>query len=122
MQLSGLCSISAGRKNYQYDIQYALDFAVVATARHALTSEATDDELKVIALNFFDGKLKPLGEPTRHPISFDRDEDLITLDVSGQMPTTMMQIIERDVMPLGTEAAVLGEPSSARIALVLDTS
>lgn len=111
------------QKNYQYEIQYALDFAVVATARHALTNEATDGELKVIAQNFFDGKLKPLGDATLLPLTFDRDEDLISLDVSGEMPTKIMQIIGQEVMPLGTEAAaVFGEPSSAEIALVLDTS
>lgn len=111
------------QKNYQYDIQYALDFAVVATARHALTNETTDDELKQIAQDFFDGKLKPLGEASLQPVTLDRDGDLITLDVSGQMPTTVMQIVGQETMPLGTEAAaIFGEPSSAEIALVLDTS
>lgn len=111
------------QKNLQYQIQNALDFAVVATARHALTTGAADSELKSIAQSFFDSKLKPIGDATLTPVNFTRDEDVISLEVSGEMPTAIMQLVGTPTMPIGTEtAAVFGEPSAAEIALVLDTS
>lgn len=110
--------------SYQSKIQNALDFSVVATARYALKNPSTKDaELKIIAQDFFDAEVANAPEINLSKINFTRNGDLVTLDVSGDMPTSMMQIMGTKAMPLGTEAAaVFGEPSSAEIALVLDTS
>lgn len=112
------------QQTYQHKIQNALDFAVVATARHALRNANSDDaQLKIIAQDFFDGEFGAMQEMTLNKITFKRDGDLVTLDVSGDMPTSLMQVVGKKRMPLGTTAAaVFGEPSSAEIALVLDTS
>jgi Flp pilus assembly protein TadG len=111
------------QKSAQYKIQHALDFAVVSTARFALTNDATDAELKKVAQTFFDGELEKLGEVSLNKLSFTRNGEEVVLSVAGDMPTSIMQIAGQTKMPLGTEAAaVFGEPSSAEIALVLDTS
>lgn len=111
------------QQNYQSKVQNALDFAVVATARHALKNDSTDAELKVIAQNFFDGEMAGMPNMNLNPLTFNRNGDEVTLDVRGDMPTSIMQIAGQKTMPLGTESvAVFGEPSSAEIALVLDTS
>jgi len=112
------------QQTYQHKIQNALDFAVVATARHALrNADVKDAELKIIAQNFFDGEFGAMQEMKLNSISFTRAGELVTLNVTGDMPTSLMQIVGKKRMPLGTTAAaVFGEPSSAEIALVLDTS
>ncbi|MDJ0922688.1 MAG: pilus assembly protein [Henriciella sp.] len=111
------------QQNYQTKIQYALDFAVISTARIALTSNRTDDELTKMAQDFFNSELKNYGNISLSPVKFSRQGDLVSLTVSGDMPTTVMQVAGRDRIPLGTEsAAVFGEPREAEIALVLDTS
>ena len=112
------------QQTYQHKVQNALDFAVVATARHALRNAGVKDaELKTIAQNFFDGEFDAMQEMKLNQITFTRAGDLVTLNVTGDMPTSLMQIVGKKRMPLGTTAAaVFGEPSSAEIALVLDTS
>lgn len=118
-------AIDANRQHsYQSKVQNALDFAVVATARHALKNPKADDaELKIMAQTFFDAEVANATEINLGKINFKRDGELVTLDVAGDMPTSIMQIMGTKTMPLGTEsAAVFGEPSSAEIALVLDTS
>ncbi|MEL6825798.1 MAG: hypothetical protein AAFN91_06065 [Pseudomonadota bacterium] len=109
---------------YQSKVQNGLDFSVVATARYALKNpSADDDQLKIIAQNFFDAEIANAPEINLGNINFRRDGDLVTIAVSGDMPTSIMQVMGTETMPLGSEAAaVFGEPSSAEIALVLDTS
>ncbi len=108
---------------YQNKVQNALDFAVLSTARHALTTSATDGELEQVAQDFFDAEFTGMGEATLTPVSFARAGDLVTLEVSGTLPTAFMQLAGTKTMPLGTTSeAVFGEPSRAEIALVLDTS
>lgn len=111
------------QQNYQTKIQYALDFAVISTARIALTGDQTDAELKTMAQDFFNSELTGYGAMKLSPVTFQRQGDVVSLTVAGDMPTTIMQIAGRDRMPLGTEsAAVFGTPRAAEIALVLDTS
>ncbi|MEL7539896.1 MAG: VWA domain-containing protein [Pseudomonadota bacterium] len=109
---------------YQSKVQNALDFSVVATARYALKNPGADDDaLKIRAQDFFDAEVANAPEINLGKIDFKRDGELVTLDVKGDMPTSIMQIMGTKTMPLGTQAAaVFGEPSSAEIALVLDTS
>ncbi|MEM7327174.1 MAG: pilus assembly protein TadG-related protein [Pseudomonadota bacterium] len=109
---------------YQKKVQSGLDFAVVATARYALKNPSADDgQLKIVAQDFFDAEIANAPEINLGKIDFKRNGDLVTLDVTGDMPTSIMQIMGTQKMPLGTQAAaVFGEPSSAEIALVLDTS
>lgn len=108
----------------QSKIQNGLDFAIVATARYALKNpDADDDQLKIIAQDFFDAEIANTPEINLAKLNFVRNGDLVSIDVTGDMPTSLMQVMGKKSMPLGTTAAaVFGEPSSAEIALVLDTS
>lgn len=111
------------QSNMQNQVQNALDFAVIATARHALKTNADNSELQSIAQTFFDGKIKPMAEATLSAVKFSRNDDLITLEVDGDMTTSIMQLVGTSSMPIGTKSAArYGEPSAAEIALVLDTS
>lgn len=111
------------QQTYQSKIQHALDFATISTARYALTNNASDTELKQFAQKFFNSELGQMSEASLSALSFNRNGDLVTLEVKGTMPTSIMQIVGKKTMPLGTtSAAVFGEPSAAEIALVLDTS
>lgn len=109
---------------HQNKVQNSLDFAIVATARHALKNPgASDDDLKLIVQDFFDAEIANAPQMNLSKLNFKRNGDLVTVSVTGDMPTTIMQVIGTKTMPVGTEsAAVFGEPSSAEIALVLDTS
>ncbi|MEO1661811.1 MAG: pilus assembly protein TadG-related protein [Pseudomonadota bacterium] len=111
------------QSNMQNQVQNALDFAVIATARHALKTNADNSELQAVSQRFFDGKMKPMAEATLNAVKFSRNDDLITLEVDGEIPTSVMQIVGNTTLPIGTQSAArYGEPSAAEIALVLDTS
>ena len=59
---------------YQSKVQNGLDFSVVATARYALKNpSADDDQLKIIAQNFFDAEIANAPEITLGNINFRRD-------------------------------------------------
>ncbi len=108
---------------YQNKIQNALDFAVLSTAKYALSNSASDEEFREMAQDFFDSQLELADEATLTQVSYSRVGDLVTLTVSGELPTAMMSVGGIKTMPLGTKsAAIFGEPAAAEIALVLDTS
>lgn len=52
----------------------------------------------------------------------EANDDLITLEVDGDMTTSIMQPVGTSSMQIGTKSAArYGEPSAAEIAIVLDT-
>ena len=73
---------------HQNKVQNSLDFAIVATARHALKNPgASDDDLKQIVQGFFDAEIANAPQMNLSKLDFKRNGDLVTVSVSGDMPT-----------------------------------
>ena len=107
-------------------VQYALDMAGLAAARHSRANPGlSTDELKQHAQSYFDAQI-----PSRRglslnslSLSWNTDQDELRLSVDGTVPTTVMQIAGKDTLGINTSAHVsVGKPSEVEIALVLDMS
>lgn len=107
-------------------VQYALDMAGLAAARHSRANPGlSDDELKQHAQSYFDAQI-----PSRRglslnalSLSWNADQDELSLSIEGTVPTTIMQIAGKETLGINTSAQVsVGKPSEVEIALVLDMS
>lgn len=107
-------------------VQYALDVAGLAAARHSRANPGLSaSELQQHAQQHFDIQI-----PSRRglslnslSLSWNTDEDKLNLSVDGTVPTTVMQITGTETLGINTSTQIsVDSPSEAEIALVLDMS
>ena len=82
----------------------------------------TQSELTTKAQQFFDANYPPssLGTVGKLNVNFVGDD--IKVDVSGQVPTTFMQLANVDAVGVGASSTVTKKERNIELALVLDTT
>lgn len=107
----------------QSEVQHALDFAALATARRIVEADIKGAEVNTVAQSFFSAQFLPGRNMTLQPVTAARLDNQVVLSVSGEMPTTMMKIMGRQELPLGAKSTVVyGKTTPAEVVMVLDTS
>ena len=108
---------------YQKKLQTSLDFAALAAARYVLDENPSDAQLTTLAQDFFDAQFEKTPQVVLNPLTARRVGSEVIVNASGTLDTTIMKIMGRKDLPLGTESVVVFDVSTpVELALVLDTS
>jgi Flp pilus assembly protein TadG len=82
----------------------------------------THDELAAKAQQFFDANYPPSSLGTMGKLNVNFIGDDIKIDVSGELPTTFMQLANIDSVNVGASTTVTKKERNIELALVLDTT
>lgn len=110
-------------QSYEANLEDAVELATVTVARYAYPGDLSSAELLGVARNVLDDELSRYRYLEWNDIDLTVDADVVSLEVSGRKPSSVLSLMGRDSLPFSAEAkAQFGPTPSAEVALVLDTS
>ena len=111
-------------RSAQAHVQTALDASGLAAMKYYIADPSvSDDDLQTAARDFFSEHVTRLEYASLDPLNLVRVGDTATLEVNGQMPTSIMQLFGTDTLGLYAKSEItFRDVQNVELALVLDTS
>ncbi|MEM6556340.1 MAG: TadE/TadG family type IV pilus assembly protein [Pseudomonadota bacterium] len=111
-------------RSAQAHVQKALDASGLAAMKYYVADpNISDDDLETAARDFFNEHVTRLEYASLDPLTLVRVGDTATLEVNGQMPTSIMQLFGTDTLGLQAQSEItFRDVQNVELALVLDTS